>query len=78
MGLISFLREKELQVYGVDYDSETNDEDTDYQVTVVRIDIDLSKEQINFIKQNIHLTIANNSIVAYLECVQLIEPVLSN
>ena len=56
-----------------------NVEDTDYQVTVPRIDIDLSNEQINFIEQNINLTNADNGIVhAYLECVQLIEQMLSH
>ena len=68
----SFLREEELQVYCVDYVSQMNVADTDYQVTVPRIDIDLNEEQINFIKQNIRLTNADNGIVAYLKCVQLI------
>ena len=77
-GIDSFLREEELQVYGVDYNSEINVDDTDYKVTVSRIDIDLSDEQINFIKQNINLTNADNCIVAYLECVRLIEQMLSN
>ena len=74
----SFLEEEEQQVYGVDYDSQMNVEDTDYQVTVPRIDIDLTDEQINFIKQNINLTNADNGIVAYLQCVQLIEEILNN
>ena len=74
----SFLEEEEQQVYGVDYDSQMNVEDTDNQVTVPRIDIDLTDEQINFIKQNINLTNTDNGIVAYLQCVQLIEQILNN
>ena len=49
-GIDSFLHEEELQVYGVDYNSEMNVQDRDYQVTVPRIDIDLSNEQINLTK----------------------------
>jgi hypothetical protein len=55
-----------------------NVEDTDYQVTVPRVDIDLTDEQINFIKQNINVTGADNGIVAYLQCVQLTEQMLNN
>ena len=55
-----------------------NVEDTDYQVTVPRIDIDLTDEQMNFIKQNINLTNTDNGIVAYIQCVQLIEQILNN
>jgi hypothetical protein len=55
-----------------------NVEDTDYQVTVPRVDIDLTDEQINFIKQNINVTDADNGIVAYLQCVQLTEQMLNN
>ena len=46
-GIDSFLHEEELQVYGVDYNSEMNVRDRDYQVTVPRIDMDLSNEHIN-------------------------------
>ena len=79
IGIDSFLNsEEELQVFGVDYDSQMNVEDTDYQVTVPRVDIDLTDEQINFIKQNINVTGADNGIVAYLQCVQLTEQMLNN
>ena len=77
-GIDCFLGEEELQVYGVDYDSQMNVEDTDYQVTVPRIGIALTDEQINFIKQNINLTNVDNGIPAYLHCVQLIDQMLSN
>ena len=74
-GVDSFVSEQEMQAYGVDYDDEVSDDETNYQVAVPEINTGLNENQILFIEQNFDFD-TGDGVTAYLECIDLINDLM--
>ena len=68
----SFVNKQELQAYGVDHNIEVNAHETDYQVSVPKINTGLNHNQISFIEENFDF-VTGDGVTAYLECIDLIQ-----
>ena len=76
-GMDSFLNnEQEIQGYGVD-DDQLPVEETDYQVTIPEINpVGLTEADISFIEQSVN-TASTDGVTAYLQCIEIIEEMLT-